>query len=268
MDKLLGRFYGMPSAEYHRYPAYSKTALDWVNRSMAHYLEWRANPPEPTPALIVGAAFHCRVLEPARYQEDYPVAPEVDRRTKAGKEAYALFELDNGGKTVLTAVQAEQIEAMAKSVFDHPIAPKLLVDGDAEQSFFWIDKRTGIHCKCRPDFLRHDKIIVDLKTTDDASYDAFVRKICSYRYHAQGALYLDGVSEVLGERHETFLFIVVEKDAPYAVAIYRLDTDPIKVGRIAYENNLDRIKKYESDPTLWAGYDLHIHDILLPPWAA
>ncbi|NBO40554.1 MAG: hypothetical protein EBU92_03265, partial [Betaproteobacteria bacterium] len=52
-----------------------------------------------------------------------------------------------------------------------------LLDGDIaiENSMFWTDQETGIECRARPDIIRPDGLIVDLKTTQDAGASAFAK---------------------------------------------------------------------------------------------
>jgi exodeoxyribonuclease VIII len=77
----------------------------------------------------LGTALHTHVLELNRWDEQIAVAPACDRRTKAGKEAFAAFEADAAGKTVITADDAEVVMAMGRSVLRHPGAAMLLGHG-------------------------------------------------------------------------------------------------------------------------------------------
>lgn len=238
---------------------YSKSGLDLVNRSMAHWFARDSR--KTTAALDFGAAFHCAVLTPDIFKTEYIVAPDIDRRTKAGKEAWS--ELQECGKKILSAPDNETVVAIQSAVFSHPTARQLLTQGDAEESFFWVDKTTGVQSKCRPDYLRRDNIVIDIKTTEDASYPAFRRSVYKYRYHVQGAFYMDGVSAVTGAKHDDFVLLAVEKTPPYGVAIYRLFDDLINEGRVAYEQNLRDIAAYQLvGDGAWAGYPAEIQDML------
>ena len=46
--------------------------------------------PEQTPSLLLGSVVHCLFLEPEKFGAEYAVAPAVDRRTKVGKETFAI----------------------------------------------------------------------------------------------------------------------------------------------------------------------------------
>jgi hypothetical protein len=112
---------------------------------------------------------------------------------------------------------------MADAVRQHPYAAALLAVGKAEQSFWWDDKATGQRCKCRPDWYQ-GTTIVDLKTCQDASPNAFARACATFGYHTQAAHYLNGTFA------ERFVFIAVEKTYPYAVGVYELDAAAMAAG--------------------------------------
>jgi hypothetical protein len=110
----------LSNEEYHAdTSAISKSGLDLVHRSPAHYYAAKLDPDRPaekkdTPALRFGRAFHTLVLEPDLFFQEYAVLPEkVDRRTKAGKEAWAEFEAELGGREALTAEDGQRLGAMA-----------------------------------------------------------------------------------------------------------------------------------------------------------
>ncbi|MGA0841051.1 MAG: PD-(D/E)XK nuclease-like domain-containing protein, partial [Pseudomonadales bacterium] len=58
---------------------------------------------------------------------------------------------------------------------------------------------------------------VDLKTTVDAR--EFERSVFTFGYDIQAAFYTE-VAKVIDGKSRKFIWIVVEKDAPYGVQIY------------------------------------------------
>lgn len=168
------------NADYHRHAAISASHLKEIERSPQHYWARFVDPnriePTPTPAMQLGTAVHAQILELNRFDEIVAVAPEgIDRRTKVGKESWAAFESEAKGKVVISRDDAAIVSAMGRAVFSHPAAAMLLAfKGKAETSWFWTDEKTGLECKCRPDWLLDDgSVIVDLKTTEDASLGGF-----------------------------------------------------------------------------------------------
>jgi exodeoxyribonuclease VIII len=253
----------MDNREYHSDPAIGKSMLDSIARSPLHYWARHVDPnrvePTPTPAMVLGTAFHALLLERDLFETSYIAAPSVDRRTKAGKATWA--ELEASGKTVLSEDDLAALTGMAASVLQHPAASRLLaLPGRAEVSLFYEDDATGLRCKARPDWLTDGGIIVDIKTTQDASPEAFRKSAYNFRYDVQAAHYTAAVPD------SAFVFIAVEKTPPYAVAVYEADISVMQSGHARRRDNLNCLADcLERDE--WPGYDSKIQPLGVPSWA-
>lgn len=250
--------------DYHAMEGVSKSGLDQFAKSPAHYISALQTPRAETQAMRIGSLFHSLILEPETIR--IVPAPACDRRTKAGKAEYAEFCAVNEGAEVVSADEWEMLSGMACSIKDHPAANALLGgNGRAENSLFWKDVDTGVLCKCRPDFYRADGIVVDLKTTEDASPRAFMCSIAKYRYHVQSAFYSDGLTTALFPV-KGFVFVAVEKKPPYAVAVYQLDNQAVEAGRVLYKDELLKMAVCMVDNN-WPAYSTRIETLSLPDWA-
>ena len=256
----------LSNAAYHALDAVSKSDLDRIARSPAH---WKYGEREETAAMRIGSAVHCAVLEPERFATDYAVAPPTslcDKRTKAGKEQFAAFEEENAGKTVLTFEEGTLCAHLAASVRAHPRAAALLSAGQPEVSAFWNDPEFNVRCRARYDWLTPDGLALDLKTTQDASAGAFAKSCANFRYHVQSAWYQDGYLQATGDLPLGFVFIAVEKTPPYAVALYELDGEAVDYGRALARRDLARyVTARELD--VWPAYPDTIQPLSLPRWA-
>lgn len=262
----------MENADYHRHSAVSKSHLDQIAKSPLHYWARYLDPnrvtPEPTPAMAIGSAVHTHVLELDQWDARYVTAPEgINRRTNAGKAEWEAFEVASTGRTVLAKADAELVMRMGHSVFAHPAAAMLLaMPGKAETTHMWTDQATGLRCKCRPDWLTDDgSLIVDLKTTEDASPMGFRKSIANWRYHVQASWYLDGLEHATGKRPDQFIFICVEKKPPFACAVYAADVEMIQIGAEAAARDLDVLATCKV-ANAWPGYSDQVEMISLPPW--
>lgn len=261
----------MTNEEYHAHPAIGNSGLTAIARSPAHYyaqfLAPDRQPREPTPDMEFGTAVHCAVLEPQRFESEYIAAPKFDRRTKQGKQDAEAFEAANAGRLFLPQDQLDACRRVRDSVHGNPAVSVLLASGEAERSIFWTDDDTGVQCKCRPDWLTGDgRVIVDVKTTQDARQAGFARSVFQYRYFVQAAWYLNGVSVATADRPEVFVFVAVEKQPPYAVALYFADPDMIAAGKREYRRNLTTYAEcLRTDQ--WPAYPEQILPLSLPSWA-
>lgn len=256
----------MTNAEYHAAPGISKSGLDRIARSPAHYKAWLDSPPVPTREQIFGSAYHAMILEPDDYLKHFAIAPECDRRTKAGKEEWQAFEAAAAGRQAITREDQEILNSMAKALWSHDLAMKLLADGTAEDSLF--ADISGCKVKVRPDYKRPDvRVLIDLKTASDASISAFSRAVATYRYHVQAAFYLDVANQIEGDSiYQDFIFIVQEKAPPYAVAVYVADDSLVSRGRELYLEDLAVYARCLASDE-WPGYPQTPTIITLPRWA-
>lgn len=256
----------MDSKEYFAIKAMSASGLKEFSRSPAHYKEYLEHPPEPTASMLFGTAVHTAILEPSEFFVRYAIAPECDKRTKEGKDIWAKFQALNEGKSLITQEQMTKIEAIQAKIKAHPIASKLLTGGKAEQSYFWNHKETGLACKARADYVREDiGLVVDLKTSQDASLQGFQRAISNFKYHLQSAWYLDGISQATGKTFRDFAHLVIEVEPPYGIAIYTLDDYSLNFAR----NEIDMLmRKYSECVALdrWTGYPQDVQNISIPNW--
>jgi hypothetical protein len=164
------------------------------------------------------------------------------------------------GIEAVTGSDMALAQSMAASVRRHPAAAALLAQGKAEQSFWWDDATTGLRCKCRPDWY-YGTTVVDLKTTTDASPSGFARSIATFRYHVQASHYLTGLHGA-----ERFVFIAVEKTAPYAVAVYELDAAALAAGDELRQRDMRVIADCQATKE-WPGYGDDCQTLSLPSWA-
>lgn len=216
---------------------------------------------------------HVATLEPHAFNERYVIGPDLNKNTTVWKQFAAQCE-EQGTKPI-TEQQRDQAFAMAASLRALPdFAP--LLDGSAnEVSMWWNCPATGVLCKARPDLVKRFAptaqyeagfvILGDVKTTEDASAEAFARAVCDYSYYTQCSWYTEGAQLTMGIPVLSFLFAVVEREYPYACASYTLDDNAMKVA--ADINKAARELYVQCEVAgKWPGYPSETRDIALPPW--
>ncbi len=249
----------MSEEEYRNYPAVNKSTLWMLHKSPMHYHFACENQSPDTQALKIGRAIHTAVLQPDLFSMDYAAAPDVDKRTKEGKEIYAEFLIQSEGKEILSANDYQEVFSIAESVRNCKEAEELLVGCISEKPLFWKHEETGLDCKCRVDAMRQG-IMIDLKTSSDASTKAFTRDAMKYGYDVQAAHYIDSYHSLSGE-FPTWFFIVVEKSPPYAVNVLHADSGFIDYGFFRRDALLNQLKVC-LDSGIWHGYGKN--ELVLP----
>jgi hypothetical protein len=261
-----GIYCGLSNEAYHAGPGISKSGLDLLAKSPAHYKAKYIDKliaSEETPAMFLGTAAHAAILEPEEYAK-WIVWQKASRATKEGKASYAEAEARavEAGVPVIDSASHALVTAMARSVYSHPVS-EMLATGVPELSVYWMDEESGVFCRCRPDWLGPFGV-VDIKTTDDASPRGFVNSAYKYRYFVQAAFYLDGLA-ANGIDAQNFVFAAVEKTPPYAVMGYHVPESMIQAGRSEYKRLLG-IYSDCATAGVWPTYG-NFAELELPAWA-
>jgi hypothetical protein len=226
----------------------------------------------PTKAQRLGTVTHALTL--GTPTGDLAVL-DFDTRTRTKPFMAAEKEALDAGKTVILRKEWELATTMAGAVLAHPVAAGLLKGADPEVSMFWQDAEAGIWLRGRADALNLDgfgmPVIVDLKSSKDASRDAFAKSVHEYGYFRQDPHYREGWAAHLGCQWDEvdFVFIVVESDPPHDIAIYRVSdgSDGESPDDVALGREQNRIaREIYADCTAagtWPGYPEDIQALQL-----
>ena len=259
---------GLSRAAYEQVEGLNFSRLNFMDRSPAHYLQNLMHPKAPTPAMQLGSAIHAAILEPLKFNAEWVVAPKVDRRTNVGKAAWAKFELENAGKGLMTADDYDTCMGMAQAVYAHPVAEPLLSAEKRETEVPAVWDAEGIPMKGCLDLLTSwdgFSWVCDVKSCRDASEFWFAREAHKLRYHAQAAIYLDGL-EAIQPYPRRFAWIAVESEPPYAVCVYEPAGSVIDAGRALYRRWIERWKEC-TKAGRWPAYSERLEPLMFPEWA-
>ena len=230
-------------------------------RSPAHY----KNPTRfESPAMAFGSLVHTFVLEPHIAEARYRTKSDVDGRTKEGK-AVRDWEASLAAQQGIQFVSRSDYDAavsIATAVRTHLGCSSILSGGLAEVSCI-LDGFSGVNARIRPDYLT-DKHIVDLKTCVDARSDAFSRSIMTFGYAIQASWYCD-IAQALDGQKRDFYWVAVEKEAPFAVAVYKASDAMLEHGRREYRKAIELYKECAA-MDLWPAYSQQVQTLELPAW--
>lgn len=239
--------------QYHQHPALGCSGVKEILRSPKHFHHRYilGNRRDETEALRFGTIAHAAIVEPKRFLESYVIEPKFVGKTKDGrdsersaaaKEMRAEWEASLEADAILvTQDDADAIVGMIESVQGHPDACAALKNGIPERSYYaTLRSPSGreLRMKTRPDYVRDDGPLVDLKSTINAGFDAFRSQIRKMDWDTQAAIGTDIVEALTGKR-EDFIWIAVEKEPPYCCAVYVANDVPIEIGRKFYRRAMD-----------------------------
>lgn len=266
----------MSEKEYRSLPFANFSTLKIMHQKTPKHVRWALdNPAETTDAMRIGSAFHCLSMRPNDFAQEF---------MRGGKCSVIKSDgtgCENDGKLILRdqwvcgvhrkgatppelpVIMADEytaIEGMRDALVSHRKCRELLTglsEASIETPLLWTDPVTGVRCKAKLDLFGRQEntpIIVDIKSCTDASADEFGWQIANMGYAMQAAMYLDGLSIVLGgEQCTNFYFLAVEKEPPYACAPWHLYPEDIDMGREQYRLALQKWK-YCHENNAWPGH--------------
>jgi len=266
----------IPAATYHAWPLPSSTLLNESWRySPAHALR-RMGEPIDSASLRIGTALHLLVLEGedafrSQFAWGGPVNPKTGKAfgsdTDKFREWAAAIRAE--GKECITTEEANAVRGMAASIVDHPGAFAHLhaTKDDREVSgIFRPFEDIELRAKFRADGIAPSfGAIVDLKTTQSANFWDWRSSIVKWGYHRQAALYLMG-AQACGLDVQDFVWLVVDKEPPYAVGLYRLDMTDIGVGDTQVRELLREWHQCVESGE-WPAYGDECITVSLPRWS-
>lgn len=214
--------------DYHRSSAISRSSLMLMLKSPFHYKNQHLVEFKESKAMRIGSMVHTLTMEPHLFDDEYVIQPNFNKRTNAGKEEFALWSESVKGKTIVEFSELQTATSMYTSLKSDPQITELFKDCDIEKSIFWEDKETGLAFKARPDAWKGN-IIIDLKTTKDASKRKFMYSCLDYGYYMQAAMIKEALASI-GQEVEQYIIVCVENVAPYAPAVKIVDEDAMSWG--------------------------------------
>ena len=244
----LAGWYQHPDALYHSIYAINSSMVMRAYRSLYTVVNYKE---VQTKAMIFGSAVHLAVLQPEKFKKRVVEKPKFTG--KGAREAAKEFETNSKNLIVLSTEEFEKAQLIAEAVRKNQRAQELLTGCIFESAGYLPIELAGEHApkliKIKPDARDiKNRRIIDLKTTKDASYDAFSASVVNYLYHLQAAFYL-WVANRIEEYFETgieytdFYWIAVEKEFPFQTAVYHASPEFLRIGAYEWDATFIRIAK-------------------------
>jgi len=242
----------MMTSDYYAIKALSHSMLSCLAQNpMECKMRYVDDPPtlpkKDSAAFAMGHAVHCLALEPNEFSNRFAIAQKVDRRTTAGKVAWAEYLADCEGKTVLDEQDHADAMACVQALNNHAQFAAIMAQPRRVEVPFEFDL-FGHRFKARPDCIIDSmRLILDIKTTDDASPHRWQWSAVDYGYHRQQIIYQEALRQDTGKSYR-FIFAVVEKPKPSTrgipptVALYELKEESVLMG---VEDTQDLVWQYE-----------------------
>lgn len=246
---------------------------------------------EDKPHFSFGNAFELALLNPVEFSEKVAIMPDQEwirevmlnddtivkpRSTKIYGTRYNEWILGREGMyTVMDAGKEsyETIKCMLDSCYADKVIQGLIRNTEYQLSLFWTDEETGLGIKTRPDICKRKKnVVINVKTIEDGSPQAFSKELAKYDYPLQAAIEITGCLQTgLMGQVDNYFWLVCEKKAPYNATIYEFGQEDIKMSMDELHYLLNKIKKAKEE-NLHPGYSdradnqYGILTAQIPPW--
>lgn len=268
----------MPSTDYHALaPHVSQTMLkEFAERRRlyeGYYVTKSIERPKPTKSMDTGTASHAMCLEPNKL-----IAIEIPWELLSNgavrtNEAKKWVEDQRAEGRIPLKLEEYQTVMRVRDSFRNAAKGLLELQNSKvhiEHAVTWTDEETGLLCKARPDWVVERKskaFVLDLKTCQDASPEAFAKSMANFSYGIQRAHYIAGVSAALGGKPCEFYFVACETVEPFASVIYHavgdgFDKAELRRARLMRELAECRLRNDFREP--WEGV---VNELDLPYWA-
>lgn len=234
--------------EYFSANGLSSSGLKQFAKSPAHYQSYLEEPSKSSTAFNVGTLTHGLVLEGRQ-------GWATVKGRRVGEVKQKVLELEEQGIIAIKPGEDRDLIKMSESVKRNQYGKYLGKDPQrAELAGFAECPQTGLLLKAKFDYAPSTgNILFDLKTAQDASPNKFKWSAKDFGYDIQAVHYMN-VANLCGMDYEEFIFVVVEKKAPYLTSCYRLSDEMRERAESKYRLLLESFKDCKESNDFSQGY--------------
>jgi hypothetical protein len=258
--------YRVSEEVYRSHPALNHSNLKnlFPPNTPADFVYKMNHPKKSTDAMEFGKALHIAVFEHEHFDDACAIKPDMDRRTKAGKEEHAKFLEEHAGKIHLSLDEFNSIYRIMETCQKHSALSFLNKNvGYPEVSGFF--EYMGISCKFRVDYFMDNGLICDLKTTLSGHERSFRNSVLDFNYHTQAEFYMMAMELLTGKAFDTFVWIVVEKLPPHKIYLYEPSKRWLDLARSEISSAIDLYLDCKSK-NYWPSVPESVVTLEVPRW--
>lgn len=218
-------------------------------RSPAHaFIE-----PEPTARMALGSFYHCILLEPEKFNDEFVIAPPecLNRKNKPYPE-FAKSIID---KEIALVSELENAEKIKNNLLNHELFEGIKLNDiydkcQKEIAVFWEAETLDgekVQKKAKLDILfetENNVFIFDLKTMTNCL--DFEKKVFdnTLQYYRQAAWYSEGIRQLTG-KETTFIFLTFEDKEPFGVMAYNLNLEYMAYAQMKNDKAVDKFLEWQ-----------------------
>jgi len=239
----------------------SYSSIKEFAKSPRHYVHYVLAKREPSKAMNLGSLIHCLIMYPSKFNDQFIIAPNVDRRTKDGKATWEEFISRSNGKIVVTQDELEEAEQITNSVLSNWKISNTVKECTSFEQEFKHDI-LGLPFRGFVDGVNSGNYILEIKTMSDASPSNVTREFYNRKYHIQAGLY--NLVHKLPVK-----YLIVETNAPYNSMLVDVADEYIEKGQQELMDLVDKFNTCMDLDAFNAGYGFMESEefvVGLPSW--
>lgn len=242
----------------HKRPYLSYSSLKAFEKSPNHYIQYVTRETKaPSAAMVFGSAAHKWILERSSFDDEYFVAPKLDRRTENGKKL--AKEIQESGKEYISDDDFLRISKMASIVNQNEWAKKLVYDMAEGYEVEINGDINGYPFNGYADIVG-PSYVADLKTSSDIDPKSFSRDAEKFGYHLQAAIY----STIT---QKEFYWIAIDSNEPHNCVVYWQKPEDYEASLAYLHHLIDKFKLWDGEFDA-SPYGSEIIELSLSPWSA
>lgn len=214
----------------------SYSSLKCFGESPKNFIAYKLKEKVTTDAMLYGSLVHCLLLTPDLFFDQYRVIDDTDicleiggakpRATTKYKEWYQIQLELNKGKEIIDTSLLEDVKKSVDAINNNYPASRILNHCDQAETLIEWNYR-DFNFKGYIDKMKRGKLILDLKTCQNAEPVMFQKTIINSDYYLQAAMYSTGIKEKL-----PYYIIAVDKSG--GVSVHLLEEKLIEFGMERY----------------------------------
>ena len=238
----------------------SYSSIKEFAKSPRHYINYINAKREPSKEMNMGSLIHALLLYPSQINEQFAVAPDVDKRTKDGKAAWEQFLSTSDGKIAITESELNEANSIVDIALSNKEISNIISQCTAFEQEFRCDVQ-GLPFRGFVDGIAND-FILEVKTMSDASPQNIIREFYNRKYYIQAGLY-SSVYKL------PVRYIIIETKPPYNYMHSFASQDYIQKGTEELNWLTNRFKQCMDMDAFSSGYQFNLDELFqvqLPSW--
>jgi len=256
---------------------------EWINnsrlkrcrKSLSLFKYFEDNPPPERKEVFFdfGKTFETALLYPdqlldevAIMDEDKWIAAALKQNPKLTKPKSSKvfttlkdqWEVENEGRSFITTEDMSKVEQMVENCKKNKVINSLISvpENEIEVSIFYVDE-TGVKLKSRTDVLNpENQVIIDVKSTEDASPENFARSCAQHDYPWQATTQIKAVESAGLFEVNRYFWLVVEKQPPFNAQLYEFQQADREHYRAEVDYHLSLLAEAQKSQ-IYKGYEIN-----------